>query len=172
MILGILASFWQVETAYWQLGLFFFGIGFSLGYIAAPATDAVMGALPETQAGVGSAVNTVMRIVAGAIGVAVLGSALNTIYSSSFEKAAVAITGLPAEITKAASGSVGAALTIAEKLPAGVGDTLAQIAKESFIDGWKIMALIVCGIGVLGVIFTLKFMPPRDETIPDDIENS
>ncbi len=40
IILGVLVSFWQVETAYWQLGSFLFGIGFSLGYIAAPATDA------------------------------------------------------------------------------------------------------------------------------------
>ena len=167
-ILGALAAFWQVETAYWQLGLFFFGIGFSLGYIAAPATDAVMGALPEAQAGVGSAVNTVMRLVAGAIGVATLGSALSTIYSASFEKAAATITGLPAEITKAASDSVGAAVTIAEKLPAGVGDTLAQVAKESFMDGWQVMAFVVCGIGVLGVIFTLKFMPPRHEPLPGD----
>ncbi len=38
--LGVLVSFWQVETAYWQLGSFLFGIGFSLAYIAAPATDA------------------------------------------------------------------------------------------------------------------------------------
>lgn len=167
-ILAVFAIFWQVDTAYWQFGLFFFGIGFSLGYIAAPATDAVMGALPEAQAGVGSAVNTVMRMVAGAIGVAALGSTLNTIYSSSFEKAAAAIDGLPGEIVKAASDSIGAAVTIAEKLPAGVGDTIAQVARESFMDGWQVMASVVCGIGVLGIIFTLKFMPPRHEPLRGD----
>lgn len=167
-ILAVLAIFWQVDTAYWLLGLFFFGIGLSLGYIAAPATDAVMGALPEEQAGVGSAVNTVMRMVAGAIGVAALGSALNSIYSSSFEKAAAVITGLPGEISKAASDSVGAAVTIAENLPAGVGDALAQVAKESFMDGWQMLAFAVCGIGVLGFIFVLKFMPPQHEPLLSD----
>lgn len=177
IILGALASLWQVETAYWQLGLFFFGIGFSLGYIAAPATDAVMGALPEAQAGVGSAVNTVMRMIAGAIGVAALGSALNTIYSSSFDKAIATVNGLPSEIAKAASDSVGAAVTIAEKLPAGVGDTIAQIAKESFMDGWQVIAFVVCGVGVLGCILTLKYMPPwhesqlEDEPVSQDVSD-
>jgi hypothetical protein len=171
-ILMALASFWQVETAYWQLGLIMFGIGFSLGYIVAPATNAVMGALPEAQAGVGSAVNTVSRIVAGSIGVATIGSVLSTVYSSSFMKAAASINGLPAEATKAASDSVGVAVTIADKLPAGLGETFANIARESFMDGWQAMAFVVCGISVLSMILALKFMPPRHETIPEVTDDS
>jgi hypothetical protein len=162
----VLAAFWQVETAYWQLGLVFFGFGMFLGYIAAPATDAVMGALPEARAGIGSAMNTVSRMVAGAIGIAAFGSVLNSVYSSSFNKAVAVISGLPADIVKAASDSVGAAVTIAEQLPPGVGDALAQIGKESFMDGFQVMALIGCGIAVIGAALTLKFMPPRHEPEP------
>jgi len=160
-IAGALAAFWQVETAYWQLGAVFFGLGFFLGYIAAPATDAVMGALSEAKAGIGSAMNTVSRMVAGAIGVAVIGSALSTVYSSSFSKAVAAIPDLPAEIVEAASDSVGTAVTIAQQLPAPLSDTLAQIAKESFMDGWQVMALVTCGMSIIGAIVILKFMPPR-----------
>ncbi len=167
-IIGALASFWQVETAYWQLGLMFFGLGFFLGYIAAPATEAVMGALPEARAGIGSAMNTVSRLVAGSIGVAALGSALSTIYSSSFAKAAATIAGLPAEIAEAASESVGAAVTIAETLPPGVGDALAQAAKESFMDGWQVMAFVTCGVSAIGAIVVLKSMPPRHEPLPEE----
>ncbi len=160
-IAGALASFWQVETAYWQLGAVFFGMGFFLGYIAAPATDAVMGALTEAKAGIGSAMNTVSRMVAGAIGVAVIGSALSTVYSSSFGKAVAAIPNLPTEIVEAASDSVGAAVTIAQQLPAPLSDLLAQAAKESFMDGWQVMALITCGMSIIGAIVILRFMPPR-----------
>ena len=126
-----------------------------------------MGALPEAQAGVGSAMNTVSRLVAGSIGVAALGSALSTIYSSSFEKASTTITGLPSDIVKAASDSVGAAVTIAEKLPIDMGNALALAARESYMDGWQVMAFVTCGVSVIGAILILKFMPPRHETISD-----
>ncbi|MFC1926590.1 hypothetical protein ACFLWV_02440 [Chloroflexota bacterium] len=160
-----LASFWQVDTAYWQLGLMFFGLGLSLGYIAAPATEAIMGALSEARAGIGSAMNTVSRMVAGAIGVAALGSALSTIYSSSFDKAAATISGLQAEIIETASESIGSAVIIAETLPPAVGNVLAQTAKESFMDGWQVMALVTCGISVIGAFVVLKLMPPQHEPI-------
>jgi len=165
--IGALASFWQIETAYWQVGLILFGLGFFLGYIAAPATDAVMGALPEERAGVGSAMNTMSRIVAGSLGVAVLGSALSTIYTSSFERAASAISGLSPEMMETASDSVGTAVTIAEKLPAGSGDVLALAARNSFMDGWQIMAFVTCGISIVGAFLILKFMPARHQQEPE-----
>ncbi|MCY4652897.1 MAG: hypothetical protein OXC95_06995, partial [Dehalococcoidia bacterium] len=43
-------------------------------------TDGVMGAVPEANAGIASAMNDVTRQVAGAFGVAVVGSVLNTAY--------------------------------------------------------------------------------------------
>jgi len=164
-ILLVLASFWQTDTAYWQLGLIFFGIGFALGYVAAPATDAVMGALPEARAGVGSAMNTVGRLVAGSIGVAVIGSILGTVYTASFEKAINTVAGLPAQIIEVASDSVGAAVIVAQQLPGGAGEALAQIAKTSFMDGWQLMALISCAISIIAALFTLKFMPAQHEPI-------
>ena len=164
-IMGALAAFWQVDTAYWQLGLILFGLGFFLGYIAAPATDAAMGSLSEARAGIGSAMNTVGRLVAGSIGVATIGSALGTVYSSSFQKAAAAISELPAEVIDTASDSVGVAVTIAQQLPSGLANNLAMIAKDSFMDGWQVMAFVTCGISVIGAIVILKFMPPRHELI-------
>ncbi|MFC1926425.1 DHA2 family efflux MFS transporter permease subunit [Chloroflexota bacterium] len=164
-ICAALMSLWQVDMAYWQLGLMFFCLGFSLGYIAAPATVAIMGAMSEARVGIGSAMNTVSRMVAGAIGVAVLSSALNTIYSSSFYKAASAIAGLQAEVVEAASESLGSAVIIAETLPPAIGDVVAQAAKESFMDGWQVMAFITCGISVIGAIVVLKFMPSRHKPL-------
>lgn len=171
-VIGALASFWEVNTAYWQIGAMFFGLGFFLGYIAAPATDAVMGALPEARAGVGSAMNTVSRLVAGSIGVAALGAVLSTIYSSSFERAASAIAGLPADVAEAASDSVGAAVTIAAKLPPGLGDAVARAARESFMDGWQIMAFFTCGMSVIAALLILRFMPPRHEALPAETDDT
>ncbi len=162
--IGAVASFWEVNTAYWQLGLVFAGLGFSLGYVAAPATDAVMGALPEARAGVGSAMNTVSRMVSGSLGVAVLGSILSSIYSSSFNREIARIPGIPLEVAGPASDSVGAAITIAERVPPVVGQAITAIARESFMDGWRVMALVTCGMGIVGGAFVLRFMPPRHAT--------
>lgn len=159
-VLGI-AAFWRIDTPFWQLGLVFFGMGFFLGYIAAPATDAIMGALPRAKAGIGSAMNSVSRSVAGAVGVAALGSALASVYTSSFREAAGAITGLPGDIAEAAGDSVGAAVTIAKQLPEGLGEAVAQAGKASFMDGWQMLAFISCGITLMGALFVIRYMPAR-----------
>jgi EmrB/QacA subfamily drug resistance transporter len=163
----VLASFWQADSAFWQLGLIFFGIGFALGYIAAPATDAVMGALPEARAGIGSAMNTVCRMVAGSIGVAIIGSILNTVYTSSFKDAIETVAGLPVQVIETASDSVGAAIVVAQQLPTETGIALAEVAKTSFMDGWQVMALISCGISIIGALCTIKFMPSKHEAMQE-----
>jgi hypothetical protein len=164
-IMGIVASFWEVDTAYWIIGLVLFGLGLFLGYIAAPATTAVMSSLSEARAGIGSAMNTVGRMISGSIGVAIIGSILSTVYASSFKEVASTISTLPAELVETASDSVGVAVTVASQLPPEVGDTLTTLARQSFMDGWQVTALITCGISIIGAIVIYSFMPPRDEQI-------
>ena len=53
-----------------------------MGLTMAPATDSVMGSLPLGKAGVGSAVNDTTRQVGGALGVAIIGSVMSSIYGS------------------------------------------------------------------------------------------
>ena len=47
----------------------------------APATESVMGSLPREKAGVGSAVNDTTRQMGGALGVAVIGSVVSSVYA-------------------------------------------------------------------------------------------
>ncbi len=59
-----------------------------------PATEAIMGALPKEKAGVGSAMNDVLRELGGTLGVAVLGSILASKYAGGMEGST---DGLPPE---------------------------------------------------------------------------
>ena len=79
----LLASslFWSVDMPYWPLGLWFFAVALSMGWVMGPATDSVMGAVPEEKSGVASAMNDVTRQVAGALGTAVIGSLIASLYS-------------------------------------------------------------------------------------------
>lgn len=77
----------------------------------APATEAIMGALPPSKAGVGSAVNDTVREVGGALGVAVLGS----LVAGRFTSHIVATTrSLPDPARESASDSLGGALRVAK----------------------------------------------------------
>ena len=66
-------SIWLVEL---QLAAFGFGMGLTMS----PATNAIMGAVPREKAGAGSAVNNTVRQVAGALGVAILGSIVIVVF--------------------------------------------------------------------------------------------
>jgi len=59
---------------------FFLLIGCGVGLALAPSTDSVMGSIPKDEAGVGSATSDTSMQVGGALGVAVLGTALNIRY--------------------------------------------------------------------------------------------
>jgi DHA2 family integral membrane protein (MFS transporter) len=54
--------------------------GFGMGLTMSPATNAIMSAVPREKAGAGSAVNNTVRQVAGALGVAILGSVLVVVF--------------------------------------------------------------------------------------------
>lgn len=169
-ILFVFISRFTIVSPFWQLGTELFFSALFLGYILAPVMDAIMGALPKAKAGTGSAVSTVFRMIAGAIGVAVLGAILTSIYASNFLKSAAAIPGLPEALAKKASDSVGAAVGIAGsgQLPPALANALAQTARQSFMDGWQTMGIICCAIFVVGAVVVYRFMPAHREPAPQD----
>ena len=94
--------------------LWFFGLTLALGWVMAPATDAVIGSVPAAKSGVASATNTVARMVSGALGVAVIGSLVSSLYSNDVDGS---LGGLPPQLQARAEDSVGAASAIAPHSP-------------------------------------------------------
>src|SRR5262249_59372186 len=80
----------------------------------APATEGVMGAVPNQKAGIASAVNGSTRLFGGTLGVAVIGSVAASLYTSRL--AALLPSGLPSRAVTAANGSVGGAAAAAPQL--------------------------------------------------------
>ena len=77
----------EAHSGYSTVAIAFVVLGFGMGLAMAPATDSIMGSLPLAQASVGSAINDTVRMVGGALGVAVLGSTLSSRYSSDMASA-------------------------------------------------------------------------------------
>jgi hypothetical protein len=125
-----------------------------------------MASLPKERASTGSAMNSVVRTVAGAIGVAVLGSILSSVYADRFaEGLGAGIDGakglaLLPEAAKAAAGeSVGAAIRIAERLPEPLRAGLSGLARGSFMAGWNIVAWISAALNLAGAVIAFALLP-------------
>ena len=122
---------WDADTGLLALLPWVFFLALSMGWVMAPATEAVVSAVPAAKSGVASAMNTVARMVSGALGVAVVGSLVNSLYANDVEPA---LSGLPAPAREAAGESIGAANAIAGQLPPEAGSTLLAGAGDAFVD--------------------------------------
>ena len=147
-----------VATGYAIIGLSIVAMAFGMGNVMAPSTDAVMGAVPVAKAGVASATNDVTRQVAGAIGVAVIGSVFNSAYQTNMESA---VGQLPPDAAEAASNSIGAALQIAAQLPSQAADTLVLAARQGFVDAMGTAIWIPVVVAFLTAFVVLRFLPPQ-----------
>jgi EmrB/QacA subfamily drug resistance transporter len=169
--LGLLAgalvalSYLSLDSAYWVLGtgLGCFGVG--LGGATVPGTDAVMGAVPAANAGVGSAVNDAARQVGAALGVAVLGSVLNSSYSAQM---ATATAHLPAAAAAMAANSVGGAADVAARIGGQVGGSVLNAGYAAYMSAFASGTHVGVAVVVAGALLVLARMPgitqPHRET--------
>jgi EmrB/QacA subfamily drug resistance transporter len=129
------------DSSYWLLlgGLVPLGAGAALA--TTPATTAIVSSLPASKQGVASAVNDLAREVGGALGIAVLGSALTERYQAGVPDA---IAQAPAEFVARANDALPAALALAQRL-GGEGAALASRAQAAFVDGLGLAMLIAAG---------------------------
>jgi EmrB/QacA subfamily drug resistance transporter len=150
----------EAGTGYGRLITAIMVMAAGMGLTMAPATESIMGSLPPAQAGVGSAVNDTTREVGGALGVAVLGSVLSSVYGSRMIDL-LAGRQLPPEIRGVAENSVTGAVTVANKIGGAPGQALAQAAKTAYIDGLHITSLVAAGFAAAGALIALLFLPAR-----------
>jgi EmrB/QacA subfamily drug resistance transporter len=116
-----------------------------MGMVTAPSTGAIVSSLPLDKAGVGSAVNDTTRELGGALGVAVIGSILASVYRTDV---AGRIAGLP-PAAQAATGSLGAALRTANALPGPTGTALASAARHAYVHAFDTTLLVTVAVALL-----------------------
>ncbi|MFF5028654.1 MFS transporter [Streptomyces collinus] len=101
-------------------------LGLAIGLALSPCTDAIMGAFPESELGVGGAVNDTSLELGGSLGIAILGSLLGTSYGDRLTDT-TAGSGLPASALATARDSVGAGYAVAQ----GIGDKAHRAAARA-----------------------------------------
>jgi EmrB/QacA subfamily drug resistance transporter len=139
--------------------------GGGLGLITAPATEAIMGAVPAAKAGVGSAVNDATRLFGAALGVAVIGSIASSLYGTRLDQTIP--HGLPASAADAAHGSVGGALVAAQHLAhTGLATTaqhLTDAAIGAFLHSLEGGCRVAGIVALAGAIIAAALLPSRPQ---------
>ena len=158
-IMLAVTTLWEPQTGALTLALWFFGLALAMGWVMAPATDAVVGAVPAAKSGVASATNTVARMVSGALGVAVIGSLVSSLYSSEVDGSLV---GLPTKAQASAEESVGTASAIAAHLPRDAGSNLLATAGEAFTQAMGTGLLVAAALAAATAVIVLRFLPARE----------
>jgi predicted MFS family arabinose efflux permease len=147
-----------VDTGYGRVALALGLMGFGMSLAMSPATESIMGSLPKAKAGIGSAMNDVVRELGGTLGVAVLGSVLASGYGDGMDGA---VAGLPAGAAEAASDSVGAAHQVAAQMGGDAATRLITIADQSFVDAMSTTATLAAAVALVGALIAVAFLPSR-----------
>lgn len=135
-----------------------------LGLAVSPATDSVMGSVPENKAGIGSAMNDTTRELGGAMGVAILGTIMNNTYKEGVEKLEPQLANvLPASAIEAIADSIQAAHIIGAnpQLPPEIQSLIINTANISFVDGMHAAMLIGATIMAISSVLVLILLPSK-----------
>jgi EmrB/QacA subfamily drug resistance transporter len=153
----------SVSTSYTIIVAQMLLLGTGMGLTSAPATEAIMGAVPEAKAGVGSAINDATRLFGGTLGVAVIGSVAASLYASRL--ASTTPAHMPAQAISAAKSSVGGAIIASHELAgAGLGHAaraLTDAANGAFLRSLAGGTVLTAGIAIVGALMAALLLPAR-----------
>lgn len=159
-----------VETPYLGpvlISMVLMGIGF--GVVQGPATESIMGSVPLEEAGAGSAVNDTTREVGGALGVALLGSIMSSIYS---DRVSGKIAGVPETIMNAQQKELASntPISVLEIMKAPINpllepsrDSLVYAMKVAAMEGSHSASMVAVGTLVVCAVVVAIALPWRVE---------
>jgi hypothetical protein len=122
------------------------------------AMNAALGALSAERSGSGSALMTTMRQVGATIGVAVLGTVLNSVYQSRLH-----LGGLPHALAGAARDSVTGGLAVAHATHSAA---LLTTVRGAYSGGLDIMLWVCAAIAVLAAVVAAVYLPRQADPEP------
>ncbi len=133
-----------VDTGYGPLAVALLLMGAGMGLAGAPATESIMGSLPPERANIGSAVNDTTRELGGALGVAIVGSIMSSLYSAQLPDAA------DESLAVAVQGSA----------------VVAEAAREAFVHAMSRASIVVALVAALGALIAWRHLPARSVGSP------
>jgi MFS transporter, DHA2 family, multidrug resistance protein len=146
MGLGLGALGWvHADTSYTLIAVTFLASGLAEGAVYALSTTMVLSAAPEEKSGAAGAVSETAYELGTALGIALVGSVLAAVYRAGL----VLPTGVSGAAAAEARNSLGGAVEVAGTLPSATGQALAHSARQSFVHGMN-LAAVLSGLLLVG----------------------
>ena len=160
----LLFSLVQRDTSYLYVMVCLVVVAAGVGAAMPSLSSGIVQSVPMNKAGVGSAVNDTTREVGGAIGIAVIGSVLNSIYRSNVS---AALAPLPEELQRLAKDNIAKALRVSEVLDKTVGEgasaRLQLAVRDAFLDGTHVALRIAASVVAIGAVVVYRGLPDSGE---------
>lgn len=176
----LMSQFFTVDTPYINIVpiMVFFASGMGLTF--SPATNSIMQSVPVSKAGIGSAMNDTTRQLGGALGVAILGTLMNSTYQKEIVSLKTLAEQFPVsqeqfdQAYEIISRSIqGAHILVAQLpilVPQEVKDTILTTANHAFVAGMTEAMFIGSIIMYAAALFALFALPAQvqrpEETSP------
>ena len=159
--LAILTSV-STTTEYLVLAISFVILGIGLALTSAPATGNILTSIPVDKAGVGSAMNDTTRELGGALGIALGGTLVATVFASTLDLSRL---GLTETLGEAASESIGGAFRIAETIGGEAGSGIIRAAQEAFTTAFAVTMGIAAAISIVAGLVTWWSMRGHETSV-------
>jgi EmrB/QacA subfamily drug resistance transporter len=163
------ATIAAVDVSYPKFMLAMCITALGIGLTMSPATNSIMGSVPVDQSGIASAMNSTTRQIGGALGVAVLGTVLNSTYISHVNTVSWPAA-LPSSALEVIRGSVQGANAVAQAAQAQspqLSQMIINTSHQAFTDGSEraliIGAIIMAASAILSVLILPSKVRPYQE---------
>jgi MFS transporter, DHA2 family, multidrug resistance protein len=162
-------SFITPNTSRVLLVIVFLFLGLGLGSVIAPMTTRITLATPPLRSGAGSAAQNTVRQVGAVLGVAVLSSAVATVYSN---KMTTLLAGkVPAPYFKAATGSIGGTKEVisrglaAGRISQAQYDAVWNLAVKTYMSSFHVATAMAAVLVLIALVILLIWLPAKAEAV-------
>ena len=129
--------------------------------------DVIIGSAPPERAGAASGISETCAELGGALGIAIFGSIGVAIYRGML--APVLPVGLSVEMTNVTLSTLGGAVAMASKLPMQLGAALVDAARDAFLGG-LVLCAVISGVGYLALAVYAAWTFRSASTLPQHTE--
>jgi MFS family permease len=149
----------------WALLTSFSLLGLGMGMVISPASNAIMGTLPPAKVGAGAGLRSMVQLLGGSFGVAIIGSLATDRYRSQVGHAlGTTLRGLPGPARGPVGNQIGDAFAVAAHLPAALAHATRQAASQAFVSGVHLTAIVAAVIMLAAMAVAACTIPHRPES--------
>jgi len=156
----ILIATLTARSGYSTIGIASALIGSGMGLAVPPASNAIVSTLSPDKVGAGSGLRSMVQLLGGSFGVAVIGSLAATAYRSSIHSALVGtLRDLPSASKQAVRNQIGDAVGVAATLPRGLARATREAADRAFVSGLHLAALVGVTVMAISTVAAAVYVP-------------